>query len=559
MAEIYRPSEIERLRRAGQPVAPVVPPRVVVPTTPVNHLPVIQPPLFKPEDWRPLFEPLEPGATPLFDPKDWQPLFAEPAPLVEPPPVVVIDPGIRIEPKPQTPPPAPPVVPPQVITPEWEAKSADEVAVVFAQVVSYLKQNPGKEITIGRNDRADVIIREDKTLSGRHAIVCYDGTNFWVKDLDSTNGTFYKKQKIKPFARVTIREGETIWLGPKTKLCFVEVEQSPTKAIEYYEQTLRAELTYIVGRHPAQPPDGIDDDATVLDPRQEYPVVSDEAIALRDQVRHGNFLLLFSRNTNLDELADIAREGKMVEKGRHGVKFFRYGLSHEYGEFVIIMKPGFWEQEREGSALGNLFMPEINGRPLVRRRMVYEGTMRRQQILQVFERDPVWRQFFENPDAENLFFKPDPEELIKQANLTPAQRDLLFEAMIQMRVRIFEEFAPEIDKNELLDELRGNIDYNRLLGKKDSENLPEPDAAGHTVLGLDKIRFMGYYPQLEVGHEIPLGMIEQILVPEHLWAQANKAVAGNNQVRALLQRVDGTGRNEQEFLEGRDEMARRSL
>lgn len=45
-------------------------------------------------------------------------------------------------------------------------------------------------ITIGRRDDMDIQLHFDSQASRLHAHVCYDGSRFWVEDIDSRNGVF---------------------------------------------------------------------------------------------------------------------------------------------------------------------------------------------------------------------------------------------------------------------------------------------------------------------------------------------------------------------------------
>jgi hypothetical protein len=71
-------------------------------------------------------------------------------------------------------------------------------------------------------------------------------------------------------------------------------------------------------------------------------------------------------------------------------------------------------------------------------------------------------------------------------------------------------------------------------------------------------KYMGLMPQLEVNHDIALDQVEKILVPEHLWeTEAVVAARQHPQLGPLMQKVEGTGKSEQEFLLGRNQVGRR--
>ena len=72
----------------------------------------------------------------------------------------------------------------------------------------------GKEMTLGRNDKADVILNpEDKKLSSVHCKVRWENEKLYVWDMDSTNGTFVNGVPIHALGRVAVHDGETIRMG----------------------------------------------------------------------------------------------------------------------------------------------------------------------------------------------------------------------------------------------------------------------------------------------------------------------------------------------------------
>jgi pSer/pThr/pTyr-binding forkhead associated (FHA) protein len=67
------------------------------------------------------------------------------------------------------------------------------------------------EITIGRRDGCDVCLNYDSQVSREHALVIFDGEQFWLEDTGSTNGTFIDEEKIT--GRVTIEPGQLFRVG----------------------------------------------------------------------------------------------------------------------------------------------------------------------------------------------------------------------------------------------------------------------------------------------------------------------------------------------------------
>ncbi len=64
-------------------------------------------------------------------------------------------------------------------------------------------------VVIGRGRSADVVI-SDPTISRAHAAIGYDGEEFFLEDLGSTNGTAVNGKR-EP--RLKLRSGDEIQLG----------------------------------------------------------------------------------------------------------------------------------------------------------------------------------------------------------------------------------------------------------------------------------------------------------------------------------------------------------
>ena len=72
--------------------------------------------------------------------------------------------------------------------------------------------------TIGRGETNDLTLRQDATISGRHARIVREGQHYWLEDLDSSNGTFIGDQRIQE--RVLIGAG-TVFVVGRTSLEFL--------------------------------------------------------------------------------------------------------------------------------------------------------------------------------------------------------------------------------------------------------------------------------------------------------------------------------------------------
>ncbi len=66
------------------------------------------------------------------------------------------------------------------------------------------------EVTLGRDPSCDLQL-EDETVSVRHARLSYHHGQWWVEDLDSTNGTSLNKEKLSTAA--VLMTGDEIKCG----------------------------------------------------------------------------------------------------------------------------------------------------------------------------------------------------------------------------------------------------------------------------------------------------------------------------------------------------------
>lgn len=54
----------------------------------------------------------------------------------------------------------------------------------------------GDRFVIGRGTHCDLVIRSGK-VSREHAVIVREGADYFIEDLDSSNGTYFNKQRIK--------------------------------------------------------------------------------------------------------------------------------------------------------------------------------------------------------------------------------------------------------------------------------------------------------------------------------------------------------------------------
>ena len=70
----------------------------------------------------------------------------------------------------------------------------------------------GSETTIGADDENEIVLGDD-FVSGRHACLRWDGVNWLLKDLGSTNGTFVNGQRCSPQKEQRVPVGATLQIG----------------------------------------------------------------------------------------------------------------------------------------------------------------------------------------------------------------------------------------------------------------------------------------------------------------------------------------------------------
>ncbi len=66
------------------------------------------------------------------------------------------------------------------------------------------------DMTIGRKPDCDIILNNDKSVSGHHAVIKTVGRKSTLQDLGSTNGTFIETERV---TQRELRHGQTILIG----------------------------------------------------------------------------------------------------------------------------------------------------------------------------------------------------------------------------------------------------------------------------------------------------------------------------------------------------------
>lgn len=70
----------------------------------------------------------------------------------------------------------------------------------------------GQVTAIGRHLDNDVVLA-DPTISGRHAVISTREDNWWIEDLDSTNGSSVNSAVVSPDTPTVLRSGDLVQLG----------------------------------------------------------------------------------------------------------------------------------------------------------------------------------------------------------------------------------------------------------------------------------------------------------------------------------------------------------
>lgn len=104
------------------------------------------------------------------------------------------------------------------------------------QFVMQTGPNPGKtfiiqkpETTIGRDETNDIFIL-DSGMSRHHASLTLQGTNYVLRDMGSTNGSFVNDQRLA--APRSLKPGDVVLLGDKVKIVFEMARYDPDVTIQ---------------------------------------------------------------------------------------------------------------------------------------------------------------------------------------------------------------------------------------------------------------------------------------------------------------------------------------
>ncbi|HOM02165.1 MAG TPA: FHA domain-containing protein [Acetivibrio sp.] len=80
-----------------------------------------------------------------------------------------------------------------------------------------------KSVTIGRNDKNDIVIK-DPFISGIHAYIMAEEGSILIKDMGSKNGTFVNGERLNEGETVLLNDGDNIKIG-NVKFLFVSLSK----------------------------------------------------------------------------------------------------------------------------------------------------------------------------------------------------------------------------------------------------------------------------------------------------------------------------------------------
>ena len=96
-------------------------------------------------------------------------------------------------------------------------------------IVSFTNDPMGKDYKIhegrnflGTNNKSDITINGDQSISGNHGLILCKKEKFWLRDEMSSNGTFLNGKELDPNESPELKDGDSIKIGAtdfKFKTC----------------------------------------------------------------------------------------------------------------------------------------------------------------------------------------------------------------------------------------------------------------------------------------------------------------------------------------------------
>ena len=79
---------------------------------------------------------------------------------------------------------------------------------------------------IGKSEtRADIVIRENKTVSRAHCIISVEDREYYLEDNNSLNGTYLEDEKLQPDEKVRIQDGSRVRLSDEEFIFHINVNE----------------------------------------------------------------------------------------------------------------------------------------------------------------------------------------------------------------------------------------------------------------------------------------------------------------------------------------------
>lgn len=97
-------------------------------------------------------------------------------------------------------------------TTQKEAKINAKTSVPWLEVAGKSKMLSNKAFSIGR-DRSNQIIIADTKVSRFHAMIKFKNEEVYIKDTNSSNGTYINGKKITPDKSIKLKNGDKIKVG----------------------------------------------------------------------------------------------------------------------------------------------------------------------------------------------------------------------------------------------------------------------------------------------------------------------------------------------------------
>lgn len=101
---------------------------------------------------------------------------------------------------------------PQISVPDRNDQIYPEIVLIHMEHPDIVyRANISEHIVIGRSEESDIRIKTDAAVSSRHCKILVKGTQFYLEDCNSTNGTRYNDQEIT--TQIPIMSGGILEIG----------------------------------------------------------------------------------------------------------------------------------------------------------------------------------------------------------------------------------------------------------------------------------------------------------------------------------------------------------